>query len=80
MRLLDEIRHSRTQLEHNTHRRTTSHNNFITLRFLRFLSLAASRSLVVQLLFSRAYLGGSRELVEQRNGSFVVICCDARLW
>lgn len=78
MTLLNEIWHPSTHLKHNTHRRATPHNNHIVLRLLGFRLSTSPRSLIVQLFFSCPGLCRSRELVQQRNSSLVVISCDTR--
>jgi hypothetical protein len=77
--LLDEIWHSAGKLEDNAHSSATADNDFAALKLLMLLSLVASCSLVMQLLFSSTNLSRSCELVEKRNRSFVIVRSDTGL-
>ena len=79
MRLLYEIWHSTGQLENDGHGLASSNHNLIALRLLSLRSFAASYGLIVKLFFPGAHLSCCRKFIQQRYGSFVIVCSDTRL-
>jgi len=71
--------YSAGQLEDNRHGLAASYHDFIAFGLLRLEAFATLSGLVVQLLFASTDLGCCGEFVQQSNGRFVIVCCDAGL-